>query len=253
MKMKKGLLTMLALLSMGSVFAQDFTVPDARVVTARKGVLQVKLTSETTYRDLQFDLALPTGISLVTEAASPESPDVTNVKAGAEGHVIAYNAVEDGKVRFAVYDPTEGKTFTQNVLIEIPVQASEAFTADAQAIVSGMVASSNDVAATSNSMSGFNFNIKVNLLGDVNEDDKVNVTDVLTTAEYVLVNEDLSKVTDMKNLGAADVDGGNVINVTDVVGIADIAMEFVGDTPASGAKPAFKETSVAIEDTLDPQ
>lgn len=252
MKMKKGLLTMLALLSMGSVFAQDFTVPDARVVTARKGVLQVKLTSETTYRDLQFDLQLPTGITLVNAAATPESPDVTNVKVGAEGHVIAYNAVEGGKVRFAIYDPTDGKTFTQDVLIEIPVQASEAFTADAQAIVSGMVASSNDVAATSNSMSGFNFNIKVNYLGDVNEDDNVNVTDILIAADYVLSNEDLTRVPEMKNLGAACIDEGDKVNVTDILGIAEIALTF-GSDQTTGAKRNVVEYSEPIDATPDPE
>lgn len=239
MKMKKGLLTMLALLSMGSVFAQDFTVPDARVVTARKGVLQVKLTSETTYRDLQFDLALPTGISLVTEAASPESPDVTNVKAGAEGHVIAYNAVEDGKVRFAVYDPNEGKTFTTDVLIEIPVQASEEFTADAVAHVSGLVASDAD--AKSLAKDNFDFNIIMNLLGDVNEDGKVNVTDILAVASRIKGTS-----TTPFNEGAANYNNDASINVTDILGIAAIIKG------GSASAKAFS-VEIPIEDTLDPQ
>lgn len=253
MKMKKGLLTMLALLSMGSMLAQDFSGPDARVVTARKGVLKVQLSSTTSYRDLQFDLTLPQGITLVTESVSPETPDKTNVKEGATGHVIAYNPVgtEGNVVRFAVYDQTNGNAFTDGVLIEIPVQATDAFTANDVANVTNVVTS--DVDAKSYGKDDFNINILVNLLGDVNEDNNVNVTDVLTTAEFVLVNEDITKVPDMKNLGAADVDGGNVINVTDVVGIAGIAMEFTGNTPALGAKPALKDANIAVEDTLDPQ
>jgi hypothetical protein len=137
------------------------------------------------------------------------------------------------------------------VLIEIPVQATDAFTANDVANVTNVVTS--DVDAKSYGKDDFNINILVNLLGDVNEDNNVNVTDVLTTAEFVLVNEDITKVPDMKNLGAADVDGGNVINVTDVVGIAGIAMEFTGNTPASGAKPALKDSNIVVEDTLDPQ
>ena len=237
---------MLALLSMGSVFAQDFTVPDARVVTARKGVLQVKLTSETTYRDLQFDLQLPEGISLVNAAATPESPDVTNVKVGAEGHVIAYNAVEGGKVRFAIYDPTDGKTFTKDVLIEIPVQASEEFTEDAIAHVTDMVASSNDDAATSNTISAFDFKIILNLLGDVDENGAVEVTDVLLTADVVL-NEGVAPA-NFKNRGAGDIELNDVINVTDVLGIADIIL-----SGSNSAKEMMEDVEPSFVDTLDPQ
>ncbi len=231
---------MLALLSMGSVFAQDFTFPDARVVTSRKGVLQVKLTSETTYRDLQFDLQLPKGISLVKAAATPEEPDVANVKVGAEGHVIAYNAVDGGKVRFAVYDPSKGKTFTKDVLIEIPVQASEEFTEDAIAHVTDMVASSDDAAATSNKIGGFPFNIKVNFLGDVNEDGDVDIQDIVT-----LISKIQKESPNPFNTGAADVYLDESYDVQDVVGIVDIIQT---KTPSSSSAKEFVE----IESVIDP-
>jgi hypothetical protein len=221
-------------------------VPDARVATARKGVLQVKLTSETTYRDLQFDLQLPKGISLVKAAATPEEPDVANVKVGAEGHVIAYNAVDGGKVRFAVYDPSKGKTFTKDVLIEIPVQASEEFTEDDVAHVTDMVASSNDDAATSNTIRAFDFNIIWNLLGDVDENGAVEVTDVLLTADVVL-NEGVAPA-NFKNRGAGDIELNDVINVTDVLGIADIVL-----SGSNHAKEMMEDVEPSFVDTLDPQ
>jgi hypothetical protein len=245
MKMKKGLLTMLALLSIGSVFAQDYSVPDARVVTSRQGVLKVQLSSTTPYRDLQFDLTLPTGISLVTESVSPDSPDATNVKEAATGHVIAYNPVGDNAVRFAVYDQANGNTFSDGVLIEIPVQASDAFTADAVANVTNLVTS--DAEAKSYAKDSFNFNIKLNLLGDVDENDRVEVTDILLTADYIL-NEFVAP-NNFKNIGAANVENNNIINVTDILGIADIILSGSG---SSSAKEMKKE-EVSFVDTLDPQ
>ena len=248
--MKKGLLTMLALLSMGSVFAQDYSGPDARVVTARKGVLKVELSSTTSYRDLQFDLTLPAGISLVTESVSPETPDATNVKEAAAGHVIAYNPVGDNAVRFAVYDQTNGNAFNKGVLIEIPVVASDEFKANAVATVTNVVTS--DAEAKSYAKNSFDINIKLNYLGDVNEDDNVNVTDVLIAADYVLSNEDLTKVPELLNLGAACIDEGDKVNVTDILGIAEIALTF-GSNQTSGAKSNVIQYSVPIEDTPDPE
>jgi hypothetical protein len=85
----------------------------------------------------------------------------------------------------------------------------------------------------------------------VNEDGKVNVTDVVITASYVLANEDAEKEPLMKNRGAADIDGGDVVNVTDVVNIANIALEFQGES--TEAKVLKEEVVTTFEDTLDPQ
>lgn len=241
MKMKKGLLTMLALLSMGSVFAQDFSGPDAKVVTSRKGVLKVQLSSTTSYRDLQFDLALPSGITLVTESVSPETPDATNVKEAAAGHVIAYNPVgtEGNVVRFAVYDQTGGNSFTDGVLIEIPVQATDAFTANAVANVTNVVTS--DALAVSYAKDSFDISILVNLLGDVNEDGKVNVTDIMAVASRIKGVE-----TTPFNEGAADYTNDEKVNVTDIMGIATIIK-----SGSAGAKAFVVE--IPIENMLDPQ
>ena len=76
MKMKKGLLTMLALLSMGSsAFAQGTVnvptvkrtagdVKEVSVVASRQGKVKIELQNNADYRDLQFDITLPEGITL---------------------------------------------------------------------------------------------------------------------------------------------------------------------------------------------
>ena len=248
MKMKKGLLTMLALLSMGSVFAQDYSGPDAKVVAARKGVLRVQVEASKNYRDLQFDLKLPEGLALVPEWV----PDETNVKSAATGHVIAYQPQSDGNVRFVVYDGENGNTFSSDggVLIEIPVSADADFKGG-DANVTGVITSLNDDKASSDEQDDFDIKIALGILGDVNEDGKVNVTDVVITASYVLDNEDAEKEPLMKNRGAADIDGGDVVNVTDVVNIANIALEFQGES--TEAKVLKEEVVTTFEDTLDPQ
>jgi len=236
--MKKGLLTMLALLSMGSVYAQDFTFPDARVVTAnttRQGVVQVKLNSTNVYRDLQFDLTLPDGITLVTESVSPETPDATNVKEGATGHVIAYNPVgtEGNVVRFAVYDQTNGNSFSNDVLIEIPVKFATGKTTGV-ATIDNLIASNATAESIPQNEDPFNFNII--LLGDVDADGVVDVQDIVTLISKIQ-REDPSPFIGI----AADFDGDELYDVQDITGIVGVIQ---GDTGSSPAKKYVVEENV---------
>ena len=57
------------------------------------------------------------------------------------------------------------------------------------------------------------------MLGDVNEDVKVDIGDVVATVNYVLGN-----VPDVFNLDAADVDESGEINISDVVGIVNLVL-----------------------------
>ena len=82
MKMKKGLLTMLALLFMGSgAFAQGtLDVPEVarkagpvkQVVvleSKKEGTVKIRLTGTENYRDLQFDIKLPAGLTVKSSLA----------------------------------------------------------------------------------------------------------------------------------------------------------------------------------------
>lgn len=64
------------------------------------------------------------------------------------------------------------------------------------------------------------------LQGDVNGDGKVNVSDYVTTASYILEQDPQPFV-----FAAADLDGNNIINVTDLVGVASIALTYQSSAP----------------------
>lgn len=65
-------------------------------------------------------------------------------------------------------------------------------------------------------------------IGDVNNDDYVNVTDIMAIANYIL------KIPmNAFNERAADVNGDNRINVTDIMGIANIILK-VPNTSRAG-------------------
>lgn len=252
--MKKFLLSMLTLLGATSVWAQSFSGPDTRVVPQRTNVLQVTLTGANANRDLQFDLTLPEGISLVENAGT--------VMDAAAGHVIQYQTQTDGSIRFVVVDAlveegdpnatsadanTYGKQFSNGVLVEIPVLAAEGFDATeetpAKANVTNLYISKEDGTEFSKTPLSFDINLIMNLLGDVNEDGKVNVTDIMAVASRIK-----GTPTTPFNEGAANYNNDAAINVTDIMGIATIIK---GGSAIVGAKAFVVE--IPIEDTLDPQ
>ena len=245
---------MLTLLGATSVWAQSFSGPDTRVVPQRTNVLQVTLTGANANRDLQFDLTLPTGISLVENGGT--------VMDAAAGHVIQYQAQTDGSIRFVVVDAivdyddptatsadanTYGKQFSDGVLVEIPVLAAEGFDATAEAPakanVTNLYISKEDGTEFSSTPLSFDINLIMNLLGDVNEDGKVNVTDIMAVASRIK-----GVAQTPFNEGAANYNNDTAINVTDIMGIATIIK---GGSTSVGAKAFVVE--IPIEDTLDPQ
>lgn len=76
------------------------------------------------------------------------------------------------------------------------------------------------------------------LMGDVNADQRVSVTDVVVTANYVVGNN-----TANFNRHAADINGDNLVTVADVVGIANIALDF-------GKNNVMRKLPVADASTL---
>ena len=64
------------------------------------------------------------------------------------------------------------------------------------------------------------FNVSCVELGDVNGDGRVNVTDIMAVANYILKYDVPGFI-----VAAADVNGDGKINVTDIMGIANIILQ----------------------------
>lgn len=181
MKMKKGLLTMLALLSMGSsAFAQGtLDVPEVarkagnvkQVVVLeneKKGTVKIRLAGTENYRDLQFDIKLPAGVT----AADGK------VVIGTDHAVASAAQASDAQtVRFVLYSET-GANLSNDILLEIPVTVTGdvADVNNATATLSNVL-SSNAEATTSLVVTGTEFPFSVMKLGDVNDDGSVTLRD----------------------------------------------------------------------------
>ena len=81
--------------------------------------------------------------------------------------------------------------------------------------------------------------------GDVNGDNKVNVSDYVTTASYILEQDPQPFI-----FAAADLDENGSINVTDLVGVAAIALTYPSEAPRHAPAMGIMDGDVAINATM---
>ena len=274
--MKKFLLSMLAMLTAGSMWAQTagpLNVPTVKrtagevkevsVVASRNGVIKIQLETETAYRDLQFDLTLPTGINLVTPAGNAVITDADNM---VDEHHVAFYAQNGQTVKFAVVDNVAtvegnpgigevtnpdnyGKTLvTNSVIFEIPITVAEGYSGSEEATLANVKASTEEAdGVKSNDLADAKFNIRAVLLGDVNDDGKVTNADQVAVVMHLLDEPSTPFVFE-----AADMEYNaskpNEITNADAINLAD---KLLVDSPS--AKQVVEEDVVSdVETEIEP-
>lgn len=248
MKMKKGLLTMLALLSIGSsAFAQTVNVPtvmrkagevkEVSVVANRQGTVKIELQGGANYRDLQFDITLPEGITLADETNGGSLAIETD-------HAVGFaTQTASEAVRFVLYSET-GAKLSDAILLEIPVTVANTFTGTQPATLTNVL-TSNDEATTSIAIADGNFNFRACLLGDVNDNGEVNLTDAVN---ILYATPQFNSRPDLFVEEVADVNGDTKLSLPDAVGALYIGW---GVDPSTSAKKYVVEDE--LESVLDPE
>lgn len=248
MKMKKGLLTMLALLSIGSsAFAQGTldvpevarrggTAPQVVVLESeKKGTVKIRLAGTENYRDLQFDITLPAGVT------AADGKVVINTDHAVESAVQASDAQ---KVRFVLYSQT-GANLSNDILLEIPVSITGDVDAvnNATATLSNVL-SSNTEAKSSIEVSGTSFPFSVMKLGDVDDDNEIALYDAISIARFTVEGNPQPFVKEV-----ADFDGKDGIALNDAIEVARFVV--TDDVPNSSKQ--FLDVEDSFENDLDPE
>lgn len=246
MKMKKGLLTMLALLSMGSsAFAQTVNVPtvvrkagevkEVSVVANRQGTVKIELQGGANYRDLQFDITLPEGITLADETNGGTVAIETDHAVGFAHQTAA------GVVRFVLYSENAAK-LSDAILLEIPVTVANTFTGTQAATLTNVL-TSNDAAETSIAIADGNFNFRACLLGDVNDDGSVSLRDATWIAKFLIDADPTPFVEEV-----ADFNDDTSMSLRDATALAKSLI-----TDSSAKENVFEEVEEDFVNEVDPE
>lgn len=134
---KKVLLFLAALLSIGSAWADDeITVPNVEIRLGQEGNMEIKLTKTTGtyYRDFEFVLSLPEGITV--EETIPAGGTIPQ-PAGTVGDAASYHTVassfiqeEEPQVIKYVLSNTAGAQINGGVIITIPLKSASTLNVD---------------------------------------------------------------------------------------------------------------------------
>ena len=118
--MKKLLLSLIALLGIGVyAMADEVTVNNVQIKQGKSATMQISLniTSATQYRDFQFDLSLPEGITVGTRVAGTTTVLSGSVGPAASEHSLGGNQLENGLFRY-VANNNNAIQLTSGVLVE---------------------------------------------------------------------------------------------------------------------------------------
>lgn len=200
-------------------FGNDsFSIPDETSFHGDTVIIPVSMQNESTITAFQTDVYLPDGFELVKK--NDEYQVYLSDRKGRD-HVIMVNDAADGALRVLSYSPTL-KPFKNNEgdLFYITVKVPEGVSGTFPIWLRNTILTSTDEEELYAIDALSNVSVTNIIKGDVNNDGKVTVTDVVTTARYILNYNPEPFVFE-----AADMNGDGKITITDVVKIANLVLD----------------------------
>ena len=187
-------------------------VAETTVLCGSQETLPVVFESEIAYGGLQCELTLPEGITL---------SKVTKTERLTDDFILQKNQTGDNTYQILLYNTNrlsfagnDGALFTLTVDVD-----NEMAVADYTLMLKDIVVSTID--EQQDDLPDFSGTIHVEdyMIGDANRDNRVNVTDIMAIANYILRIPGNNF-----NEKAADLNGDNRVNVTDIMGVANIIL-----------------------------
>ena len=214
--MKRRLfLTLTAVVALFAAATDRFYIEDFTITPGETLLVNILLDNETEYTAFQTDIYLPEGLTVEQEDGDYIF-DLTTRKA--RDHNIASQTQADGAIRVMSYSPTI-KAYSDNsgALVTFNVTADASFTGPATiqlrntlfTTTAGIEVVLADVTCTVTISSS-------SLLGDVNGDGSVNISDVTALIDYLL-SGNASGI----SLSGADCNRDGSINISDVTSLID--------------------------------
>ena len=187
-----------------------FTMQGGEVLHGRTLVIPVTLHNVEGITAFQTDLWLPDGFQLVKQGGQYQ---VTLSDRAASDHVIMASDADNGAVRLLCYSPAL-QPFSGNdgEVLCLTVQATDDGEGDYTIYLKDTRMTTTTCAELLSPQAECNVHVKAYLEGDANNSGDVTVTDIVTTALYILNRDPVPF-----NFNAADMTQDGKITVTDVV------------------------------------
>ena len=233
----KGILTVIDERVMNNTLA----LANIEVYKGRNVVLPVSMKNNESIKGLQFDLRLPAGVTVVTDAYDDLEISLTN--RAHSSHAVSPRLLSNGDYRIVVTS-LSAKSFsgTEGNIMNITLNVPDGMVAgDYEIKVFSIVLNTKENETITPADVTSTLKVTDVAPGDASGDGAINVTDVGMVIDHILENTPENFVE-----SAADVNADGNVNVTDVGLIIDIILS---DEPAGTRKMDEEEES----EMLDPQ
>ena len=199
------------------------TVTDMTQCSGGQGVLNVLLSDEETVMGFQFDLELPEGVTVAEDSSSKLLAALTGNAVNT--HSISSSKVSDGLYRFVVTPQGsraisnasgDGMTITIDVADDVAVGTYTMTIKDIEMTVKKAGNVYEDIHPKNSTAT---LTVTEAVMGDVNGDGRVSVTDVISMNSYILEEEPAQFIRKV-----ADLNGDGKVTITDMVQVIDIIL-----------------------------
>ena len=204
--MKKLFTMLVASVCCTMAYAQTISVKDVSVAKGGTGQVEVSIANPTNYTAFQFDFYLPDGLTMVSGSAA-----LTDRQGG--DHTLTVNEIADGVIRLMAYS-LGINSFSGNsgALVTLDIATTNEFVGTATITMRNVLfttATGLEV-PFGDEICAVTVTDKL-LIGDVNDDGSVTISDVSVLISYLLSGEAFPF-----NAGNADVNLDGSISIIDV-------------------------------------
>ena len=199
------------------------TVTNMTQCSGGRGVLNVLLTDEETIMGFQFDLQLPEGVTVAVDNNNKLMGQLTGNAVNT--HSISSSKLSDGLYRFVVTPQGnraisqasgDGMSITVDVADNVAIGTYTMTIKDIEMTVKKTGNVYEDVHPKNSTAT---LTVTEAVMGDVNGDGRVSVTDVISMNSYILEEEPAQFIRKV-----ADLNGDGKVTITDIVQVIDIIL-----------------------------
>lgn len=212
-----------------TAYTESYLVADSVVVVELDGVIgeqtvsiPISMVNTQAITAVQCDVVLPAGVVL----SDADNAVTLSTRCSAD-HVLKTNTISNGTWRIVIYSTTataiEGN---EGELFSLKLQPTEDYLAGNTIEVRNITLATTDAQEINAMPVDIKCCIKESSLGDVNGDNKKNISDIIISIGIILDNYDKEY-----DAVAADVCGDGALNISDVISLINLILTD-GDTPA---------------------
>ena len=216
----------------------ELSVEDSKVCRGAELVLPVSMYNKETITAFQFQVSLPEGISLT-------KCELTDRKGS--DHTVSFTKKANGNYQVVAISMTSAPfSGNEGELLNLTLEVDENMKADDYTIgITNIELTTKQAEAIELSDLNASLTVLDVMLGDINADGRVTITDAVGIVNYILDNPPSKFIYE-----AADMNQDNKVSITDAVAIVNFILSEEQSANVRRAMDAFNQR---FADTLDPQ